>query len=438
MIPSIEVVIGLVGSTIGVGICLIFPALCYVKICKAYSTEKRFAQAMVLFGCSIMILGTMANLNAIDQTRTDYPVQKVAETVIEQAQIPHIPTETAQRFVDPNDFKKEVIKELPNKTIEEWPPAQKILKPKQEKPIEIVKNVEKSPDKIEIESNNEKPKAAEPLVVAVEKPKEKESIAKDAILKEDQEIAIEEAKEEKIAMEKELKELKDANKVLNEQVNVMKDVIVKKNEETQQLVLKKFEEIAEKIEKKDVKMEEKPKEELKIENEVVKENVETTPKTLEKIVEDLAKFIDEQKKDMPAQETKEDKKDMPAQETQKDKKEEQPDAVVQKDPIIKLLTEKQKNLTNTNVVPKVSENEDIPAIPQLKSNSDVNKTEIAVEKTIVTIGKTVNESERIKRETEGRNEKAESLESNPKMDLNVDLQKNVVMQEKEFRRRRKR
>lgn len=44
MIPSIELVIGLVGSTIGIGICVIFPASCFIKISKKDSTEKSVAQ----------------------------------------------------------------------------------------------------------------------------------------------------------------------------------------------------------------------------------------------------------------------------------------------------------------------------------------------------------------------------------------------------------
>lgn len=46
MIPSIELVIGLVGSTIGVGICILFPAACFVKTVKKNSTEKLLAQVI--------------------------------------------------------------------------------------------------------------------------------------------------------------------------------------------------------------------------------------------------------------------------------------------------------------------------------------------------------------------------------------------------------
>lgn len=48
LIPSIELIIGLVGSTIGVAICLMFPASCFVKTTKKNSTEKLLAQVNIL------------------------------------------------------------------------------------------------------------------------------------------------------------------------------------------------------------------------------------------------------------------------------------------------------------------------------------------------------------------------------------------------------
>lgn len=44
LIPSIELVIGLVGSTIGVAICIMFPASCYIKVNKKDTNGKLLAQ----------------------------------------------------------------------------------------------------------------------------------------------------------------------------------------------------------------------------------------------------------------------------------------------------------------------------------------------------------------------------------------------------------
>ncbi|TMW45668.1 hypothetical protein DOY81_009261, partial [Sarcophaga bullata] len=67
MIPSVELVIGLVGSTIGVAICIMFPAACFRKIIKKDTNERKLAQFILVSGFCLMILGTYANLSAIDE-----------------------------------------------------------------------------------------------------------------------------------------------------------------------------------------------------------------------------------------------------------------------------------------------------------------------------------------------------------------------------------
>ncbi|CAD7014319.1 putative sodium-coupled neutral amino acid transporter 10 isoform X2 [Ceratitis capitata] len=70
MIPSIELIIGLVGSTIGVAICIMFPAFCFRKIVKKDSFERSLAQFIFISGFCLMVLGTYANLHAIDEQRS--------------------------------------------------------------------------------------------------------------------------------------------------------------------------------------------------------------------------------------------------------------------------------------------------------------------------------------------------------------------------------
>lgn len=43
-IPSIELVLGLVGSTMGVAVCVLLPAACYVKIVTKQNNERLLAQ----------------------------------------------------------------------------------------------------------------------------------------------------------------------------------------------------------------------------------------------------------------------------------------------------------------------------------------------------------------------------------------------------------
>lgn len=51
LIPSIELVLGFVGSTIGVGICVIFPSLSYLNLNGKNANDKMVAKVskMVLF-----------------------------------------------------------------------------------------------------------------------------------------------------------------------------------------------------------------------------------------------------------------------------------------------------------------------------------------------------------------------------------------------------
>lgn len=79
MIPSVELIIGLVGSTIGVAICIMFPAFCFRKIVKKDSTERTLAQFIFISGFCLMILGTFANLTAIDEQRSGAHLHVVDE-----------------------------------------------------------------------------------------------------------------------------------------------------------------------------------------------------------------------------------------------------------------------------------------------------------------------------------------------------------------------
>ncbi|XP_055637472.1 putative sodium-coupled neutral amino acid transporter 10 [Toxorhynchites rutilus septentrionalis] len=239
LIPSIEVVIGLVGSTIGVAICIIIPAACYMHICRTNISEKQLAQVMIVFGFLIMVLGTYANLDAIDRV----PVEKY-EGVIEKKITP-LPVIVVDRPVENVDEK-----------IEELKPKQELIQEVKEVPLVTEKIVSKN----EVPAIAQSIKQGEAVTVMIEKvipPPESPPIEKkpdgktdtvnlDAILKEEKEIAV----EEKDKIQKEIIELQSAKKELEAQVQNIKEQLVKKNEETQQLVLKKFDEIAEKIDQK--------------------------------------------------------------------------------------------------------------------------------------------------------------------------------------------
>ncbi|XP_050455423.1 putative sodium-coupled neutral amino acid transporter 10 [Cataglyphis hispanica] len=70
LVPNIEFVLGIVGSTIGVMICLIFPAVFFISINSKNTNERLVAQGILIIGVWIMVLGTYANLYAMEESNT--------------------------------------------------------------------------------------------------------------------------------------------------------------------------------------------------------------------------------------------------------------------------------------------------------------------------------------------------------------------------------
>ncbi|XP_025161804.1 putative sodium-coupled neutral amino acid transporter 10 isoform X2 [Harpegnathos saltator] len=68
IVPNIEFVLGIVGSTIGVMICLIFPAVFFISISSKNTNERLLAQGILIVGVWIMVLGTYANLYAMEKS----------------------------------------------------------------------------------------------------------------------------------------------------------------------------------------------------------------------------------------------------------------------------------------------------------------------------------------------------------------------------------
>ncbi|GAB0093567.1 putative sodium-coupled neutral amino acid transporter 10 [Sergentomyia squamirostris] len=158
LIPSIELVIGLIGSTMGVCICIIFPALCFRQVAKKESTEKSLAQFICIFGFILMILGTYANLNAIDEKKSGSVIDHDLSGV--DLQVDNVKHDL-QDIKLPESVKKEE------------------------------KITEKPPDIVEL------PKIVVKDVPKVEEVVKEKILDADAILKEDQEIAVEDSEDKK-------------------------------------------------------------------------------------------------------------------------------------------------------------------------------------------------------------------------------------------------
>lgn len=174
VIPSVELVIGLVGSTIGVAICIMFPAITFRKIIKKESTERTLAQFVFVSGFCLMILGTYANLNAID-AQSSGPQFDAVQMVTPLLPNDKPPPATKLELKDPGILKnvikepngeapKEVLKDLPKAILAA--PKIDVVKPA-EKPV-IVSAVSENPpmpplpvDESHSVDEKEEPKKAE-------------------------------------------------------------------------------------------------------------------------------------------------------------------------------------------------------------------------------------------------------------------------------------
>merc|ERR1711892_156422 len=73
LIPDIELVLGLVGSTLGSSICVIFPGMIFLKLTNKDTTERLASRAVVAIGLITLILGTYVNLQDAIGSSVDHP-----------------------------------------------------------------------------------------------------------------------------------------------------------------------------------------------------------------------------------------------------------------------------------------------------------------------------------------------------------------------------
>ena len=68
MIPDIEFVLGMVGSTIGSAVGIIFPSLMFIRLTTKNTTEKILAQLIFVVGVAMMVVGTYSNLHEANRS----------------------------------------------------------------------------------------------------------------------------------------------------------------------------------------------------------------------------------------------------------------------------------------------------------------------------------------------------------------------------------
>ncbi|XP_011882424.1 PREDICTED: putative sodium-coupled neutral amino acid transporter 10 [Vollenhovia emeryi] len=164
LVPNIEFVLGIVGSTIGVMICVIFPTVFFISISSKNTNEKLVAQGILIVGVWIMILGTYANLYAIEESTN----VKLAVTNKPLIQINNLPLNIIKDDLHiipniPNSLElipraKDKINQLPEISILDKPLDLKVKDVRQEPPVPVERivvsekpNLDKS-DKIAVGS----------------------------------------------------------------------------------------------------------------------------------------------------------------------------------------------------------------------------------------------------------------------------------------------
>ncbi|KAF5269932.1 hypothetical protein FQR65_LT05731 [Abscondita terminalis] len=244
MIPSIELVLGLLGSTIGIMICVLFPATCFICVSTKNTNERILAQIMLFVGVSTMVLGTYANLYVMDEiTVTPVPPIQLeppkiippklpelkleekpalpAEVIISKEEtkeiVRHEPPQPIEPVVDKieevleqlkqeNDVTKSkatVIEEIKDKPIEQPKPPPAIPKKADEVDIEAIKKEEKEILEEEKQTLNEVEQKNMDLIKKMEKQNEmNKQVA------EESKKLLEEIKQRQIA-EAEIKKVKD-------------------------------------------------------------------------------------------------------------------------------------------------------------------------------------------------------------------------------------
>ncbi|XP_056644485.1 putative sodium-coupled neutral amino acid transporter 10 [Diorhabda sublineata] len=69
LIPNIELVLSLVGSTIGVMICVLFPVTAFICVSQKNTNERLLAQFLLMVGVFVMVVGTYRNMQTVDSLR---------------------------------------------------------------------------------------------------------------------------------------------------------------------------------------------------------------------------------------------------------------------------------------------------------------------------------------------------------------------------------
>nr|CAD7587373.1 unnamed protein product [Timema genevievae] len=281
LIPNIELVLGLVGSTIGVLICVMFPAVVFIRISTKSTNDRHMAQVILFVGVLILVLGTYATLYAANEAVVNLKTDSKKEVVTIRADL-------ISNLVDfdknSNNERREDTKnqqlEAKVKLKEAFPEA-KIAQTFDKDKLEIEakakkeeKNVQDEEKKLDV--RQEPPVPVEPVVKPVEPALVQPSIAP-AEKKEEEKLSppighkkvvnIPEQVINQDAIKKEEEELAEAEKQADADGEKKKEELLRKlekHQEEQKKLLQEQKQILEelKVQKKEIEREKEEREEV--------------------------------------------------------------------------------------------------------------------------------------------------------------------------------
>lgn len=261
LIPNIEFVLGLLGSTMGMLIALFLPSLLFIRVHSKASAERLLAQGIMLVGIVLIVTGTYLTLSHINQVQTEQQAQAIPDlaknaidpnlrnienNVVDESKIDKVvavrgDSATRREPVAPEPPPEEI--ESKNEEI-----ANRVLKSKDAedlKEAKIEKEIAPGLDKIEVKKEID---VQQKLENVRDEKNEGDTLHPDAIKKEEK-VNKEEGNENKVEVDKKQAELlekievqyKEQQKILAEQKQILQELKDQKAKQEPKLNIQKEE-----------------------------------------------------------------------------------------------------------------------------------------------------------------------------------------------------
>ncbi|KAK4303839.1 hypothetical protein Pmani_024185 [Petrolisthes manimaculis] len=178
LIPNIEFVLGLLGSTMGALIALILPSLLFIKVNTKASAERFLAQFIMLMGLLLLVLGTYLNLAHIHQVQVEQIREApnlspdLTKNNIHSPNLPKIEEKVPEMIKEPVQGdsatrREPVAPEPPPDDVKEPPAHSKETEDKAPVPV-VVKEDSKGEAKAEVRAGKEKEETLHPDAIKKE------------------------------------------------------------------------------------------------------------------------------------------------------------------------------------------------------------------------------------------------------------------------------